>query len=219
MQLSIRHILVFCICFLLAGINQLSAGGLDSSLWRKKYAGRSFEEKTDSSGKSIQPFEFRNRPRKKRSGTRPVVLIFIVTTILAATVVLVIYLIRRSRKNDFRQYSEAASVTGIHQDDENGISDRDYNTLLVQGAYREAFRILYMNTLHMLAERGLVRLRKEKTNADYIAELGQHPAGEYFLKLSFSFSQVWYGNREIGKDEFNGFSELYDSIRKTLYGK
>lgn len=61
------------------------------------------------------------------------------------------------------------------------------------GNYRLAVRYHYLQALSLLAMKGKIQLKEEKTNREYIAELGSGELKDHFLRLVYGFEFVWYG--------------------------
>ncbi|MHC1777896.1 MAG: DUF4129 domain-containing protein [Lentimicrobium sp.] len=61
------------------------------------------------------------------------------------------------------------------------------------GNYRHAVRYQYLQALSLLAMKGKIQLKEEKTNREYVAELGSGELKDNFLKLVYGFEFVWYG--------------------------
>lgn len=197
-----------------AGLNRSEAAGLDSTLWKQKYAGRKFEEKGDSGLKPVQAFEYSITEKGKSAEMNPIVVFMVFTGILVAGIVLVVFMIRRVKKKHPANRSTDRTVWQ-ESEAEHEFSESEYQQYVGQGAYREALRLLYRKTLILLARHKLIHIRKEKTNMEYVAELIRHPAYDFFRDLSTAFNRIWYGRRDVSKEEFLRFEQLYESIKNT----
>ena len=67
---------------------------------------------------------------------------------------------------------------------------------LTRGDYRMAVRVMLIGALQHLSARGLISQHINKTNRDYLIELGDHPEREAFAQLSRIYAWVWYGEFE-----------------------
>lgn len=80
-----------------------------------------------------------------------------------------------------------------------------------QGNYRLAFRYFFLALLINFNERELIKIQKFKTNMQYYREL--FVSDEELAKESESFFNtfyyVWYGKREINKEELLNWEEKY----------
>ncbi len=71
---------------------------------------------------------------------------------------------------------------------ESELSETNYEELLAkalaQNRYRDAVRILYLKALQQLNESELISWKPDKTNHDYLRELGTHPSKSPFSRLT-----------------------------------
>ncbi len=90
---------------------------------------------------------------------------------------------------------------------ERAISDKNY---------RLAIRYYYLSILQKLAKATLIDWQQEKTNEDYINEIGKEPIKEKFSRSTLLYDFVWYGSFEINETEFlkaqRDFNELNNMI-------
>lgn len=95
----------------------------------------------------------------------------------------------------------------------------DYESLIHQscklGDYRVAIRYLYLRTLAKLAERELLQLSPEKTNVQYVKEIGRDKQDE-FASLALTYEYVWYGHFPVTQSEFTGMEKKYQAFFKKL---
>ncbi|HEY3758111.1 MAG TPA: DUF4129 domain-containing protein [Opitutaceae bacterium] len=91
--------------------------------------------------------------------------------------------------------------------------------LAARGEWRSALRATYLATLARLAEDGLVRLARAKTNLDYERELRRRAAGRLDLVAQFSgrrrqFESVWYGREDAMPEDVQAWiGELEQKVR------
>lgn len=87
---------------------------------------------------------------------------------------------------------------------------------LAAGDYREAERCLYLTTLQQLSEKGLIRLLKEKTNREYLAELRGHAVYDAFARLTRHYDYTWYGGFVPSPAAFGDIQTQYDQFQNRL---
>lgn len=93
-------------------------------------------------------------------------------------------------------------------------AESDFDVMIRQalqaGNYRLAVRYLYLQTLHKLADKKLVELAVDKTNYQYVQEIGQPALRNDFASLTLSYEYVWYGEFMIDNSIYhqieNGFT-------------
>lgn len=72
-----------------------------------------------------------------------------------------------------------------------------------EGDFRQAIVALFSHVLVSLDQKGLVRLRKGKTNRQYLRELGPHrPLASYYQQVMVPFEAAFFGDHDISKQEF-----------------
>lgn len=96
----------------------------------------------------------------------------------------------------------------------------DFQLLIAQavetGNYRLAVRYHYLQALSLLAIMGKIQLKEEKTNREYIAELGSGELKENFLKLVYGFEFVWYGEFIPDEKLYLQLDSAFLSFKKML---
>lgn len=98
--------------------------------------------------------------------------------------------------------------------------ESDFDGLIRQalqnGNYRQAIRYQYLRTLHLLAGKNLVILAPDKTNFQYVSEIGNPDMRQAFAGLTLNYEYVWYGEFDIDKDIYEkietGFRLLNQKI-------
>jgi hypothetical protein len=89
---------------------------------------------------------------------------------------------------------------------------------LAAGDLRLALRALYLASLAHLAERGLVKLEKFKSNRDYEREVLRRARALPEVRDAFSdnvgaFDRAWYGLHEVTRDGVSRFEQNLERIR------
>jgi hypothetical protein len=104
-------------------------------------------------------------------------------------------------------------------------SEEDINTInfdeLIARAidnkqYKLAIRYLFLKSLKLLSEKGLIELRNNKTNYQYINEIKHNQIAEAFRVTTNMFEWIWYGDfpvdEDIVKNSQNDFNKLFALI-------
>lgn len=86
--------------------------------------------------------------------------------------------------------------------------DRDINEVLRAGDYRQAVRLLYLQTLLYLQNTGRIDWQPSKTPAQYMRQVGMQP----FSDMSRHFIQVRYGNFPATRDLFDRMKALQQEV-------
>jgi hypothetical protein len=79
--------------------------------------------------------------------------------------------------------------------------------------YRECVRIYFIYNMKMLVENNHIRWEKEKTNLDYLQEVYGKPFYGSFFNVVTLFEIVWYGEREMTKEQF---AQVEPELKKCL---
>ncbi len=82
------------------------------------------------------------------------------------------------------------------------------------GDYREAVRELYLATLLMLDERGLLRYDRSLTNREYLDAVAGEPAVRAALEpIVNTFDRTWYGFQAMRREEFENYRRQVEGMR------
>lgn len=83
------------------------------------------------------------------------------------------------------------------------------------GDYRSAVRFLYLSSLLLLDERGLLRYDRSKTNREYLRSLSDSPDLEKPLSEVIEvFDEVWYGYHSLDEDTFKHYSDRVEELKE-----
>jgi hypothetical protein len=83
------------------------------------------------------------------------------------------------------------------------------------GNYRDAVRELYLATLLMLDERGLLRYDRSLTNREYLDAIAGEPAVRAALEpIVNTFDRTWYGFQAMGQEEFERYRRQVEGVRE-----
>jgi len=85
------------------------------------------------------------------------------------------------------------------------------------GDYRKAMIYLFSHVLVSLDQKGLVRLRKGKTNRQYLRELRTHrPLANYYQRVMVPFEATFFGDHELDKHEFENCWSRLDGFQSGI---
>ena len=82
--------------------------------------------------------------------------------------------------------------------------------------HRQAVRYLYLKSLRLLSDRGLIRLHQESTNREYLAQLGSDPHRDPFSDLTIAYEKVWYGEFPLNDGQFGRLHQYFEDFYKTV---
>lgn len=208
------------VLLLLALILVVSVGYPDTR--RQDYA--NFFDR-DHYRRSAKDFNY-NEPSqiKKRKENTPVkrdwdFLKFLSYAIVVAAIVFLIYRLilyayspdNRKIKNDQVQLNDQEEEPTIESDLEGllEIALREKN-------FREAIRIHYLLAIRKMNENKIVVYTIDKTNFEYVAEVGGHPVFLPFRQLTIAFEKIWFGDAQADENKFNSYLINYKTLTEVI---
>lgn len=88
-------------------------------------------------------------------------------------------------------------------------------TLSQQGDYRNAIRYLYLSSLLVLDEQGLMRYDRSRTNREYLRSMASHPALAKPLRDVIDvFDRVWYGFETVDETTYRSYVQHVEELRE-----
>ena len=105
------------------------------------------------------------------------------------------------------------------KEDEPGIeSDLEglLEIALKKNDFREAIRIYYLLAIRKLNESRILVYTIDKTNFEYVAEVGAHPVFPLFRDLTFTFEKVWFGDAPANERKFNSYRNNFIALTEVI---
>lgn len=112
-------------------------------------------------------------------------------------------LARKSKEVDV-PYAEV--MENIHEIDFNSEIDK----AVYEGNLRLAVRLLYLRSLKLLSDQGLITWQPEKTNQAYVDELEDLERKAAFKLLTLRFEYIWYGDFRIDQEHFKVLKSSFE---------
>lgn len=81
--------------------------------------------------------------------------------------------------------------------------------------YRAATRYLFLDTLKLLGDKGLVHIQHDKTNSQYRQEMPQYLRNN-FSRLALYYEYIWYGNTPLQADQFNELQSRFSQFKSSV---
>lgn len=79
-----------------------------------------------------------------------------------------------------------------------------------------AIRLHYLSVIKALIEGEWIRWKRDKTNGAYLREMGGQPLFQPFQEVTTIFEQVWYGDRAVGRGEFDRLQAIFLHLERTI---
>jgi hypothetical protein len=88
-------------------------------------------------------------------------------------------------------------------------------TLSTQGDYRNAIRYLYLSSLLVLDEQGVMRYDRSRTNREYLRSVSSRPElAKPLHDVIEVFDRVWYGFEAIDENTYKSYVEHVEELRE-----
>jgi uncharacterized protein DUF4129 len=88
-------------------------------------------------------------------------------------------------------------------------------SLSMQGDYRNAIRYLYLSSLLVLDEQGVMRYDRSRTNREYLRSVSSRPELANPLRDVIEvFDRVWYGFEAIDENTYKSYVEHVEELRE-----
>ncbi len=128
---------------------------------------------------------------------------------------LILWFLYKKRPELFMRVRSNGMPYVVHEDTIYGVDfDTAIQVALSGGDYREAARLLYLQTLKQLSDTERIDWQLYKTPTEYTYEVKPEALRIPFRKLTNSFLRVRYGNFEATEALFSEMRELQTLIRK-----
>ena len=105
------------------------------------------------------------------------------------------------------------------------VSDEDINSIsfddaiknaVADGNFRLAIRLLYLQSLKQLSDRGYIEWQKDKTNNEYVSEVAGKPWQPLFKKITYNFEYAWYGEMNVFDEDFQNIHKQFQQFNNQL---
>jgi Domain of unknown function (DUF4129) len=82
--------------------------------------------------------------------------------------------------------------------------------------YRLALRIMYLESLKKLTDKGIIHWRPEKTNWEYVREINDNNLRTPFTEITNAYDYAWYGEFAIDESTFRMMQDKINSFKQKL---
>lgn len=108
-------------------------------------------------------------------------------------------------------------------DEEEHIESIDFGLRIQQAVaqedYRSAVRLYYLRALQTLADQDLIYWKVDKTNQDYVRELGASPLRPSFAEITRHFEYIWYGDVSLEESAFGRTENFFHQFEREIAGR
>ncbi len=154
-------------------------------------------------GKFWNWFWWKVRQILSTKGGRTTVWSVLIALAIAVIVFFALRITGMDRNGLFGRSSKGLQKYILSRHDIHQISFEDeIEKAISNGDFRLATRLQYLQALKKLSDKGYIDWRINKTNTDYLAEISDRPFNDKFATLTFNFEYVWYGEKQVSKEQF-----------------
>ena len=132
---------------------------------------------------------------------------FIKYLLIVIVTALVIFVVVKFVGLDLKLFASKSKAVDVpYEESMENIHEINFNDEIEKaadnGSYRLAVRLLYLRSLKLLSDKGLINWQPEKTNQAYTDELTDPERKQQFKLLTLQFEYVWYGDFSIDREHF-----------------
>lgn len=139
---------------------------------------------------------------------------------LVAAVIIGYFLLKVMGMNKVGLFARNAAGKMAYTVGDDDIHNISFNEAIQQaissGDFRLAIRLLYLQSLKLLSDKGHIKWQINKTNSDYIKEVAHASWYALFVSLTFKFEYTWYGELKIEKADFEQLQVQFQQLNKQL---
>ncbi len=137
---------------------------------------------------------------------------------VAGMVALFVFKFMGMNKNGiFGRTSGKGLQYSIGSDDINAIDFEEAITAAeANGNYRLSVRLLYLQVLKIISDRGFIDWQINKTNTDYVEEVSNKPWLAAFKELTNTFEYTWYGETFIDRENYLILQQKFQTFNRNL---
>jgi hypothetical protein len=144
--------------------------------------------------------------------------IFYYGLIIFALIIIIWGLIKSDKGFFFLGKSVNSEINLIEQKED--INQLNFDQLITSAIenkhYKLAVRYLFLKSLKLLSDNGIIDYKKDKTNYQYAAEIKDMQLARTFGEASYRFDWIWYGDFPIDDNLMNNSKNEFDKLYKLL---
>jgi Domain of unknown function (DUF4129) len=153
----------------------------------------------------------------KGGGTGSLVMLLVIFVVI---VIILLFALGLKPSTWFRRSTKDVADNTTTEDNTEDIHSMAFESALDKAIrlknYKLAVRILYLETLKKLSDKQLIDWKINKTNWDYVRELGNSNLKPGFRQITNSFDYVWYGNFNIDASTFALMQEKINLFKQSI---
>lgn len=124
------------------------------------------------------------------------------------------------KQNGYLQFKKKGgkdvSVELSEENMELSAYEQQIQAAVAAGKLRVAVRLLYLQTLRLLADKEIITFSKDKTNAAYLRLMSQTPWYKAFANLTLDYEYIWYGEVPVNNEQFSVIHRHFNQFMNDL---
>lgn len=125
--------------------------------------------------------------------------------------------------SDIQLFKKESPAISKHEEDDlvnQSIFDINYDQEIQKAIaaqnFRQAIRLLYLQTLKRLSEENIINYKQERTNSDYVMQLFNTSYYKDFFRLTRHFEYAWYGQFPVAPASFEVIKTDFYSFKQRF---
>ncbi len=110
-------------------------------------------------------------------------------------------------ENDLAQIEENLPIADVETPLEKAIR---------MGEYKVALRMYFLLIIQLLANKGIIKWRKDKTNREYIREIRQQNYLPQFMSAVLMYEKAWFGLGNVSQEEFEQGKIVFENLKSKI---
>lgn len=94
--------------------------------------------------------------------------------------------------------------------------EKELKKALAGNDHRLAVRLQFLSLLRSLSEKSLIQYRQDRTNMDYIFQLGGKPFYAEFFRVVRHYEYSWYGRFEVSRENYMLIDSDFQKLLQKL---
>lgn len=181
--------------------------------------GMAYAPPNDSVGN--RRIEYRRESNAEEKKSNPVLQTLLWIIIIGGFIAFLVIFLSNSNVSLFRKKDRRIDDDSAAEETEDIFAinyQKEIDKAAAAGNYRVAIRLMFLRTLKHMAERNIIRYQPDRTNLDYLMQLGSTTYYNDFFRITRHYEYSWYGHFEVNpesyqliKKEFENFDPLVKS--------
>jgi hypothetical protein len=144
---------------------------------------------------------------------------WIIIIVIAAAVIgwLIYVLLKRNGYVFSRKTAQPGEVDFKEVEEMGAVAyDKQIKAAIAEKKFRLAVRLLYLQSLRLLADNQRIVFNINKTNAAYLRELSPTPLYKPFARLTLDYEYIWYGEMQVDDQQFDNIHRQFSQFMNEL---